>query len=130
MFSHRFVENAGRVRAEQARLRCLDFVDAVVAHAEARDDAAGCERLIQGTGVRAQPDDDVRGPCVPDGRCELRFSVWRAQALEIRDRRKQLFDFAIFRFGDENRGPRRSHEERNLTLTASRCGPYSASQST
>jgi hypothetical protein len=109
MFGHRLIEDARRVGAEEACLRGFAVIDAVVSDAEACDDATRLQGVVQRSGVRARPDDNVRSVRFPYGWREIVFSVRRAQALQAWRRQETVFRFPVFRLGDEDFRPRIRH---------------------
>src|SRR5207248_1141576 len=57
VFCNRLVENAWRVGAKKTCRSCSCSIDAVVAYAEARDDAAGGQRVVERSREPAAADD-------------------------------------------------------------------------
>ncbi len=101
-FRNRGVQHAGSVGAANAAPGCLCLVHAIVAHAEAGDNPARGQGVVQGTGIFHHADDDVTGLFAADGRRQFRFPVGDPDALKIFERFEKGGCLVVFRGGYKN----------------------------
>jgi ACS family glucarate transporter-like MFS transporter len=106
---------------------CPVLVDTVVADAEARDDSASRQGIVERPRVLTIPDDDVPRLEIAYGSSEFLFIIEYAPAFQLDSRRETLFAFAVFLFGHQHYRFCVGHVGQNLPLTPLSAGPYSRS---